>query len=81
VILSGEVPQLAGIEKDPAWLKLGVHELFIYTFDSSQALQVKLAQSNAAVDTFSKQLAKVASLGITESSFAENIIEDIRLHL
>jgi hypothetical protein len=76
VILTGEAPQLAGLEDDLARLNPNIRELSIYTSDASQALQVGLAQSPAALETLSKSLADTANLGI-----AESIIEEIGLHL
>jgi conjugative relaxase-like TrwC/TraI family protein len=76
VILTGEAPQLAGLENDLARLNPNIRELAVYTSDASQAFQVELAQSPAAVETLSKPLADIANLGISDST-----IEEIGLHL
>ena len=81
VILTGEAPQLAGLENDLARLNSGIRELSVYTSDASQSLQVDLAQSRAAAETLSKSLAETTNLGIAEPSIAEAIIEEIGLHL
>jgi hypothetical protein len=81
VILTGEAPQLAGLENDLARLNSGIRELSVYTSDASQSLQVDLAQSPAAAETLSKSLAETTNLGIAEPSIAEAIIEEIGLHL
>ena len=76
VILSGEVPQLAGLEDDQVCLNPSICKLSIYTSKMSQTLQVELAQSDVTAGTLSKQLAKVASLGIAEYSLVVTMIED-----
>jgi hypothetical protein len=76
VILTGEAPQLASLEDDLARLNRSIHELSVYTSEATQALQVELAQSPAAVETLSKSLTDTANLGL-----AESIIEEIGLHL
>jgi conjugative relaxase-like TrwC/TraI family protein len=76
VILTGQAPQLAGLEKDLARLNPSIRELSIYTSDASHRLQVELAQTPAAAETLSKSLADTANLGV-----AEAIIEEIGLHL
>jgi conjugative relaxase-like TrwC/TraI family protein len=81
VILTGEAPQIAGLENDLARLNSGIHELSVYTSGASQSLQVDLAQSPAAAETLSKSLAETTNLGIAEPSIAEAIIEEIGLHL
>jgi len=81
VILTGEAPQLAGLEDDLARLNPGIRELSVYTSDASQALQMELAQSPATTETLSKSLADTANLGVAEPSIAEAVIEEIGLHL
>jgi conjugative relaxase-like TrwC/TraI family protein len=81
VILTGEAPQLAGLENDLARLNPNLRELSVYTSDPSQALHVELAQSPTAVETLSKSLPGAANLGVAESSLAETIVEEIGLHL
>ena len=81
VILTGEAPQLAGLENDLARLNPSIRELSVYTSDTSQALQVELAQSPAADETLSRSLVETTNLGVAESSLAETIIEEIGLHL
>jgi len=81
VILTGEAPQLAGLENDLARLNPSIRELSVYTSDASQALQVELAQSPTAAETLSKSLADTANLGIENATLAESLIEEIGLHL
>jgi hypothetical protein len=81
VILTGEAPQLAGLENDLARLNPDIRELSVYTSDASQRLQVELVQTPAAVETLSKSLGDTANLGVVEPSIAEAIIEEIGLHL
>ena len=76
VILSGEVPQLADLEDNLVCLNPSICRLSIYTSKMSQTLQVELAQSGVTAGTLSKQLAKVASLGIAEYSLVVTMIED-----
>lgn len=42
---------------------------------------MELAQQPVVAEALSKPLAEAANLGITESSLAESIIEEIGLHL
>ena len=81
VILTGEAPQLAGLENDLVRLNPSIRELSVYTSNASHALQVDIAQQSTAVETLSKSVADNANLGISESSIAEAIMEEIGLHL
>jgi conjugative relaxase-like TrwC/TraI family protein len=81
VILTGEAPQLAGLENDLASLNSHIRELSVYTSDATQAIQMGIAQQTAAAELTSRPLAETVSLGIVESSFAESLIEEIGLHL
>jgi hypothetical protein len=81
VILTGEAPQLAGLEDDLAGLNPGIRELTIYTSGAAQSFQVELAQQSVVAEALSKPLAGAANLGIVESFPPETIIEEIGLHL
>ncbi len=81
VILTGETPQLAGLEDNLAHLHSNIRELAIYTSDATQALRIELAHQPAMAEALSKPLAGAANLGIVESSLPETIIEEIGLHL
>jgi conjugative relaxase-like TrwC/TraI family protein len=81
VILTGEAPQLAGLENDLARLNPSIRELSVYTSDASQVRQVELAPQPAAAETLLKSLADGVNLGVAESSIAEAVIEEIGLHL
>ena len=77
VILTGEAPQLAGLENDLARINPSIREISVYTSDTSQALKVELAQQPAAAETLSKSLADTANLDLAKPSIAEAIIEEI----
>ncbi len=81
VILTGEAPQLAGIENDLARLNPNIRELSVYNSDATQAIQVELAQTHAAAETLSKSVAGTENLGIAKPSNTEAVIEEIGLHL
>ncbi len=81
VILTGEAPQLAGLEDNLARLNPSIRELSVYTSDTSQALQMELVQGPATAEALAKPLAETANLGIAQSSLVETIIEEIGLHL
>jgi hypothetical protein len=81
VILTGEAPQLAGLENDLARFNPSIRELSVYTSDASQALKVELAQSPAAAETLSKSLADTANRGVSAHSLAETVIEELGIHL
>jgi len=81
VILTGEAPQLAGLENDLARLNPSIRELSVYTSDASQTVQVGLAQHPASAEALSKSLAEDANLSIEKATLAESLIEEIGLHL
>jgi conjugative relaxase-like TrwC/TraI family protein len=81
VILTGQAEQLAGLEDDLAHLHPSVREFSIYTSDTSQTLQVELAQNPAVAETLSKSISDTVNFGVVEPSIAEAVIEEIGLHL